>query len=243
MFSLLKKEINSFLTSVIGYAVIIVFLLINGLFLWVIPFDYNILDFGYAGLDNFFKLAPWVFLFLIPAITMKAFAEEQKSGTMELLLTKPLSDLSIVVAKYLSGLILVLISLLPTLVYVFSVYKLGNPVGNLDMGGTIGSYIGLLLLASGFVAIGIFSSALSDNVIVSFLIALFLCGFVYIGFSSISSLAFFGRFDLFIQQIGIQAHYSSLSRGVIDTRDIIYFLSLISVFLLLTKFLLERRKW
>jgi len=243
MYTLLRKEVSSFLNSLIGYSVVIVFLLINGLFLWIFPMQFNIPDYGFASIDNLFTLAPWVFLFLIPAITMRSFAEEQRSGTIELLLTKPLTDLEIILAKYLAGVVLVLFSLLPTLVYFISVYRLGQPVGNIDMGGTWGSYLGLLFLGAGFTAIGIFASSVSGNQIVSFLIAVFLSGFVYIGFEFIYSLSLFGRIDLFIQQLGISAHYASMSRGVIDTRDVIYFLSLIAVFLMLTRFNLERRKW
>lgn len=243
MYTLLRKEVSSFLNSLIGYSVMVVFLLINGLFLWIFPMQFNILDYGFASIDNLFLLAPWVFLFLIPAITMRSFAEEQRSGTIELLLTKPLTDLEIILAKYLAGVVLVFFSLLPTLIYVVSVYRLGQPVGNIDLGGTWGSYLGLLFLGAGFTSIGIFSSSISGNQIVSFLIAVFLCGFVYIGFEFIYGLSLFGKIDLFIQQLGISAHYISMSRGVIDTRDVIYFLSLIAVFLMLTRFNLERRKW
>lgn len=243
MLALLKKEINSFLNSLIGYLVIIVFLLINGLFLWVFPLQFNILDFGFASIDNLFMLSPFVFLFLIPAITMRSFADEQKTGTIELLLTKPLPDMQIIIAKYLAGLILVLFALLPTLVYFVSVYKLGLPPGNIDLGGMWGSYLGLLFLGAGFVAIGIFASSLAENQIVAFITAVFLCGFLYIGFEFIYSLSLFGKIDLFIQSLGMNAHYSSMSRGVIDSRDILYFGSLIAIFLMLTKIKLESRKW
>ena len=243
MLALLKKEISSFLNSLIGYLVIIVFLLINGLFLWVFPLQFNILDFGFASIDNLFMLSPFVFLFLIPAITMRSFADEQKTGTIEVLLTKPLSDMQIIGAKYIAGLVLVLFALLPTLVYFVSVYKLGLPPGNIDMGGTWGSYLGLIFLAAGFVAIGIFASSLAENQIVAFIIAVILCGFLYIGFEFIYSLSLFGKIDLFIQSLGMNAHYASMSRGVIDSRDVLYFGSLIAIFLLLTKIKLESRKW
>lgn len=243
MLALLKKEINSFLNSLIGYLVIIVFLLINGLFLWVFPLQFNILDFGFASIDNLFMLSPFVFLFLIPAITMRSFADEQKTGTIELLLTKPLPDMQIIIAKYLAGLILVLFALLPTLVYFVSVYKLGLPPGNIDLGGMWGSYLGLLFLGAGFVAIGIFASSLAENQIVAFITAVFLCGFLYIGFEFIYSLSLFGKIDLFIQSLGMNAHYTSMSRGVIDSRDLLYFGSLIAIFLMLTKIKLESRKW
>jgi ABC-2 type transport system permease protein len=243
MLTLLKKEISSFLSSLIGYIVITVFLLINGLFLWVFQGDFNILDFGYANLDGLFMIAPFVFLFLIPAITMRLFAEEKRTGTMELLLTKPLTEFEIVMAKFLSGLILVIFSLLPTLVYFFSVYQLGMPKGNLDAGGIWGSYAGLLFLGASFVAIGMFASTITDNQIVSFIIAVFLCGFLYIGFDFIYSFALFGKVDLLIKSLGMNDHYVSMSRGVLDTRDMIYFLGLISFFILLSRYSIERRKW
>ena len=244
MFTLLKKEISSFLSSLIGYIVIIVFLVIISLFLWVFPgTDFNIMENGYANIDGLFYIAPWVFMFLIPAITMRSFAEEKKTGTIELLLTRPISDLQIILAKYLAGLFLVVFSLLPTLIYYFSVHTLGAPVGNVDTGGMWGSYIGLLFLSGGFVAIGIFSSAISDNQIVAFIIALFFSFFCYMGFESISSLDLFGKVDIIIQLLGINSHYLSMSRGVLDTRDIIYFISLISLFVLLTKIVLHSRKW
>ena len=243
MFSLLKKEIQSFLGSLIGYIVIIVFLTIMSLIMWVFPSDYNILDNEYATLGPLFSLAPWVFMFLIPAVTMRLFADENKTGTIELLLTKPLTDLQIISAKYLAGVILVLFSLLPTLVYYIVVYQLGAPEGNLDQGGTWGSYLGLLFLASGFVAIGLFASSLSDNQVISFIIAVFLSFFIYIGFDFISSLALFGSFDLFVIKLGISEHYGSMSRGVIDSRDAFYFFSVIAFFFMLTKLKLSSRNW
>ncbi|MDA9312015.1 gliding motility-associated ABC transporter permease subunit GldF [Vicingaceae bacterium] len=243
MFSLLKKEIQSFLGSLIGYIVIIVFLTIMSLIMWVFPSDYNVLDNEYATLGPLFSLAPWVFMFLIPSITMRLLADENKTGTIELLLTKPLTDLQIISAKYLAGVILVLFSLLPTLIYYVVVYQLGAPEGNLDQGGTWGSYLGLLFLASSFVAIGLFSSSLSDNQVISFIIAVFLSFFTYIGFDFISSLALFGSFDLFVQKLGISEHYGSMSRGVIDSRDALYFLSVIAFFFMLTKLKLSSRNW
>lgn len=243
MFTLYKKEIFSFLNSLIGYIAIIVFLLINGLFLWVFPENFNIIDYGYASLDNYFILSPFVFLFLIPAITMRLFADERKAGTIETLLTKPITDFQIILAKYLAGLTLVIFSLLPTLIYVVTVYNLGLPKGNLDFGGLWGSYIGLLFLASAFVAIGLFISSLTDNQIVAFILSLLICGFLYIGFDLASEMPIFTSRNLFLQSLGIEAHYISMRRGVIDTRDLLYFLSLISIFFLLTKMALESRKW
>jgi ABC-2 type transport system permease protein len=243
MFTLLKKEIQSFLSSLIGYIAITVFLLMVGLFIWVLQIDSNILDAGYATIEPLFVIAPWVFLFLIPAITMRSFADEKKSGTIELLLTRPLTDLQIVLAKYFAGFLLVLFALIPTLVYFISVYKLGNPVGNIDTGGMWGSYIGLLFLGAGFVSIGIFASVITENQVVSFILALFLCYFFYTGFDFIASFALFGKIDNLVMGLGINNHYISMSRGVIDTRDIIYFLSLISLFLISTKTVLQSRKW
>ncbi|MGE5425447.1 MAG: gliding motility-associated ABC transporter permease subunit GldF [Syntrophothermus sp.] len=243
MFTLYIKEINGFLNSLIGYIVIFVFLIVMSLFLWVFPLWFNVLDFGYASLEGLFLLAPFVFLFLIPAITMRSFADEKRSGTLELLMTQPLSDLQVILAKYLAGLTLVLFSLLPTLVYFFSVYRLGFPPGNIDMGGTWGSYIGLFFLGAAFTAIGIFASSLTDNQIISFIFAVVLCGFFYMGFEMIYSFIVSGRTGLFIQSLGINAHYSSMSRGVIDTRDLIYFFSITVFFILLTKISLESRKW
>jgi ABC-2 type transport system permease protein len=216
---------------------------VNGLFLWVFPLDSNILNFGHANIDGLFTIAPFVFLFLIPAITMRMFAEEKKSGTIEQLLTQPLTDLQIIMAKYFGGLILVVFSLLPTLIYFFSVYQLGLPPGNIDQGGLWGSYIGLLFLGASFVAIGLFASSITDNQIISFIIAVVLCGFAYLGFEFIWSLDLFGKYDLFIKSLGISAHYASMSRGVIDTRDVIYFLSVIVLFIMLAKISLASRKW
>ena len=231
MFAILKKEINSFFASPIGYLVIGVFLLLNGLFLWVFKGEFNILDYGFADLSAFFLLAPWILMFLIPAVTMRSFADEKKQGTLELLLTKPISHLNIVLGKYFGAFVLILISLTPTLLYVFTVYQLGNPVGNLDMGSTLGSYFGLLFLIAAYTAIGIFTSSLSDNQIVAFIIAVVLCLLFYIGFEGISEFTS----SNFIEQLGMNIHFKSMSRGVLDTRDIIYFISLTIFFLILTK--------
>jgi len=243
MFVLLKKEISGFLNSVLGYVVISVFLLVNGLFLWIFPLESNILDFGYANIDGLFLIAPFVFLFLIPAITMRFFAEEKKTGTIEFLMTKPLMDLQVILAKYFAAFILVFVSILPTLIYYFSVYQLGFPKGNIDSGGMWGSYIGLIFLGGSFVAIGLFASSLTDNQIISFILAVVLSGFIYIGFELIYSLDLFGNIDLLVKTLGISAHYTAMSRGVIDTRDVIYFMSVIVLFLLFTKLSVESRKW
>ena len=243
MYALFKKEVSNFMSSLIGIMVIVVFLLITGLFLWVFQSDFNLLTYGYANLDGLFILAPWVFLFLVPAVTMRSFAEENRTGTIEMLFTKPLSDWQIILAKFLACVVLVLLALIPTLVYYFSVYRLGFPVGNLDSGGIMGSYIGLFLLSASFVSIGIFCSSVTGNQILAFILSVFLCGFMYIGFEFIYSLSLFGRIDLFIQRLGMAAHYSSISRGVVDTRDILYFLGVMALFLCMTKLVLAKRKW
>ncbi len=243
MIALYKKEINNFFSSIIGYIVIIVFLVINSLFLWVFPSSYNVITMGYASIDGLFNIAPYVFLFLIPAITMRFFAEERRTGTIELLLTKPISDMQIIAAKFFAGFTLLIIALIPTLIYFYSVYQLGYPPGNIDTGGMWGSYLGLLFLGGAFVAIGLFASSITNNQIVSFIVSMFLCSFAFMGFQLIFTLGLFGELDLLIYQLGINAHYSSMSRGVIDTRDIIYFLSIIGLFMVLTKIALESRKW
>ena len=243
MFALYLKEIRSFLSSLIGYFVIVVFLIVVGLFLWVFSTDFNILDYGYANVDGLFIIAPFVFLFLVPAVTMRSFSEEQKSGTMELLFTRPLTDMQIITAKYLAGLTLIVFSIIPTIVYFVSVWYLGLPQGNIDIGGFWGSFIGLLLLGASFVSIGIFASSLTDNQVVSFVLAIVLSAFLYLGFEFVYSLEMFGTFDLFIRSLGISAHYSAVSKGVIDTRDLVYFASVVILFLFLTKLSLARRKW
>jgi len=241
MFKLLLKEINQFFSSLTGYIVLFLFVLMNGLFIWVFPGNYNVLDSGYASLNSVFQLAPWVFLFLVPAVSMRMFADEKKSGTLELLLTRPVTDLEIVMAKYLSSLVLVILSLLPTLIYYASVYAMGNPVGNIDSGGFWGSYIGLLFLASSYAAVGVFASSLTDNQVVAFLLALILSFVCYLGFDYIGSV--FSASEVLIVKFGINEHYRSMSRGVIDTRDVLYFLSLITLFIAGTRLSLQSRKW
>jgi len=242
MYSIFKKEIRSFLSSLIAYVVIIVFLLIVGLFTWVFA-DGNILAQGYASLDTLFFMAPWIFIFLISAITMRSFSEEINQGTFEILSTKPITDFQIILGKYLAAVCLVAFSVLPTLLYFYSVYQLGLPKGNIDMGATWGSYIGLILLGGCYASIGIFSSAATSNQIVAFVLGMFLCFFFYVGFQQISNLSLFGSWDSFIQNLGIQYHYDSISRGVVDSRDLVYFGSLISFFLGLTYIVLDSRKW
>ena len=228
MFPILKKEFNSFFASPIAYLVIGVFLLVNGLFLWVFKDDLNILNAGFADLNSFFLLAPWILLFLIPAITMKSFADELNSGTIETLKTKPISDWQIVLGKFLASLLLIIIALAPTLTYVYTILQLGNPIGNLDIGTTLGSYIGLLFLAATYTSIGLFTSTFSKNQIVAFILAVFITFFLFYGFDAIASL-FSNSYS--VQLFGINEHFKSISRGVIDTRDVIYlFLLLVSFY-------------
>lgn len=218
------------------------FLLVTGLFLWVFP-DSSILDYGYAGLDSFFNIAPYLFIFLIPAISMRSLAEEKKDGTFELLATRPLSDWDIVLGKFLASLAIVILALLPTLIYYFSVYQLGITKGNIDTGAVIGSYIGLILLGSAFTSIGLFTSSLGKNQIIAFTVSVFICFFTYSGLDSISSIISLQSFAGFLTGLGINQHYQSVSRGVLDTRDLIYFLSFTALFLMLTKTILGGRKW
>ena len=243
MYSLFKKEIKSFLGSLIGTLVIVVFLLLTGLFLWVFPGNYNIPDNGYATLEGLFLLAPWVYLFLVPAITMRLFADEKRLGTIEILLTRPVSDFKLVMAKFLAGLTLVVFSLLPTLLYFLSVYLLGNPVGSIDIGATWGSYIGLFFLAAIYVAIGIFASSVTDNQIVSFILAMALSFVFYLGFDFIASAGVPYLFELLFSYFSINNHYVSISRGVVDMRDMIYFIGMTLIFLILTATFLRIGNW
>ena len=242
MISILYKEISGFFTSLVAYMTMAAFLLVTGLFLWVFP-DSSILDYGYAGLDSFFNIAPYLFIFLIPAITMRSLAEEKKDGTFELLATRPLSDWDIVLGKFLASLAIVFLTLLPTLIYYFSVYQLGITRGNIDSGAVIGSYIGLVLLGSAFTSIGIFTSSLGKNQIIAFTVSVFICFFSFSGFDSISSIISLQGIAGFLTATGINQHYQSVSRGVLDTRDLIYFVSFTALFLLLTKTILGGRKW
>ena len=242
MFSLFRKEITSFFGSLTGYLVAFVFLMANGLFLWVFPGNYNILENGYATLDSYFSLAPWIFLFLIPALTMRLFAEEKRLGTLEILITRPLSLFQLVWSKYLAGLVLVIICLLPTLIYFYSVYALGNPVGNWDSGAAWGSFIGLFLLAALYVGIGLLASVLTDNQIFAFIVALFLSFFFYSGFDFIASMNLPLSVTEFFINIGINEHYLSVSRGVVDSRDLIYFISVTLVMLVLTSIFLQQKQ-
>ncbi|MDX2001566.1 MAG: gliding motility-associated ABC transporter permease subunit GldF [Chitinophagales bacterium] len=243
MWSIYKKELNAFFSSVIGYIFIVVFLLITGFFVWINP-DSNVLEYGFASLDVLFSVTPWVFLILIPAITMRSFAEEISAGTIEILATKPIKDVSIILGKYFAAMTLVLFSIVPTFIYFYTVYELGSPKGNLDSGAIWGSYLGVLFLASAFVAVGLFASSITKNQIVSFVLAVSLCFVMHYAFDMVSNLdVFYGRFDAFVQQLGMSAHFISIGRGVIDTRDLTYFLSVTAIFIFFTHTSLESRKW
>jgi ABC-2 type transport system permease protein len=240
MKSIVFREIKSFFGSPIGYLVIALFLIGNGLFLWVFEGDYNILNTGFADLTPFFTLSPWILIFLIPAVTMRSFSDEKKQGTLELLLTKPISLWEIVNGKFLGAFLLIVMAIIPTFIYVEVIWNLGSPEGNLDLGSTLGSYFGLLFLIAAYSAIGIFTSSISENQIVSFIIAVFLCFFFYFGFEGLGSIL--PSFSSFISYFGMQDHYKSMSRGVIDTRDVIYFISIAVLFLSFTVFNLKSIK-
>ena len=240
MKSIVLREIKSFFGSPIGYLVIAIFLIINGLFLWVFEGEYNILNTGFSDLTPFFTLAPWILIFLIPAVTMRSFSDEKKQGTLELLLTKPLSIWQIVNGKFLGALLLIVMAIIPTFIYVAVISNLGIPEGNVGMGSTFGSYFGLLFLIAAYSAIGIFTSTLSDNQIVAFIVAVFLCFFFYFGFEGIASVV--PNIATLVAAFGMQDHFKSMSRGVLDTRDILYFTSITVVFLSFTVYNLKSFK-
>lgn len=235
MKAILIKEIQLYFGSAIGYLVIGLFLLFCGLFLWVFDNQYNILNAGFADLTPFFTLAPWILLFLIPAVTMRSFADEKKQGTLELLLTKPITIWEIVLGKFLASVILLVIAILPTIVYFFIVYNYGLQKGNIDLGNTIGSYLGLILLMANYAAIGVFSSSITENQIVAFLIGVVICFIAYFGFTGISTLSIFKDSGNFLAPFGMDYHFKSISRGVVDSRDLIYFLSATFLFLWATQ--------
>lgn len=243
MISIYWKEITGFFSSLIGYIVLVVFLLLIGSFTWLWQ-DTSILQYNYAGLDPLFSFAPLVFLFLVPAITMRSFAEEYQSGTIEFISTQPLTDWHIILAKFFANLSLVVLAILPTMIYYFSVYRLGSPPGNLDSGGIIGSYIGLIFLSGFFVSIGIFCSSVTSNQIIAFILSAAICFFIFFGFSFLASFpSYVGSIDDILERLGASHHYESLSRGVIDSRDVIYFVSGIVIMLAATNFVLQKRKW
>ncbi|MBN1952869.1 MAG: gliding motility-associated ABC transporter permease subunit GldF [Bacteroidales bacterium] len=239
MISLFLKEVAQFFSSLTGYIVVVVFMVVNGLFLWVFPGNMNILEAGRATLDSLFFIAPWVFLFLIPAITMRSFSEEKKSGKLELLLTRPLTEMQIVLAKYGAAVLVAIIALLPTLFFFISVLSLQESRMPMDTGATWGSYIGLVMIAAIYASIGIFASSLTDNSIIAFVISVLMCFLLFSGFDMISLMDLGSKPGIFIMKLGIKEHYQSISRGVIDTRDLVYFLSVIVLFLGLTRYKLK----
>lgn len=242
MFRVLGKEFNGFLNSLIAYIVIGVFLTAMGLLTWVFP-ETSVLEYGYADMFTVFDLGPYVFIFLVPAITMRSFAEEKKAGTMELLLTKPLTDWQIILGKFFACLLLIVLAVAPTLVYYVSVYLLGNPVGNIDTPGVVGSYAGLILLGAVFCAIGIFASSVTSSQIIAFIVGAFLCFFMFTGFESLSLLNVWSEQVLFVKQLGLLYHYESMSKGLIDSRDLIYFGSVTALMLMLTRIMIGSRSW
>ncbi len=242
MIHIFLKEFNSFLNSLIGYLVVGVFLIAMGLLMWVFP-DSSVLRDGYANMDTLFLVGPYIFIFLVPAITMRSFAEERKLGTLELLMTKPLSEADVVLGKFLAAFLLVIISLALTLIYYFVLSYLGNPEGNIDAPGVMGSYVGMILLGGVFCSIGILASSLTSNQIVSFIVAAFFCFIFYSGFDSVASLFNDGESSLLVKQFGIVYHYESISKGLIDSRDLVYFLGVGGILLLFTKVVLSSRSW
>ncbi|RXQ97326.1 gliding motility-associated ABC transporter permease subunit GldF [Ancylomarina salipaludis] len=243
MFTLLLKEFRSFFSSISGYLIISIFLLATGLFIWVFPGNTNVLDGGYANLDTLFDMAPWIYLFLIPALCMRLFTDERKSGTIELLFTRPISDFKIVLSKFFAALLLVIFSLLFCLIYYLSVYYLGKPVGSIDVGAFWGSFLGLFFLAIGYVSLAVFAGSLTDNQIIAFLLSLVLCFSFYMGFDYLSDLMIFQSLQTEVINLGINEHYRSLSRGVVDSRDVSYFICLSLTFLFATRTVLQSRKW
>jgi len=241
MIALYKKEISVFFSSIIGYLIIGLFLFINSLILWHDISDINILDNAYANMDSLFSIAPLIFLVFIPAVSMRVFAEEFNTGTIETLMTKPITAFNIVLAKYLAVLSLILISIIPTIIYVVSIYFLGEIIGNLDLASIVGSYIGLILLSSIFSTISVYASSLSSNQIVAFILAIIICSFFYFGLDLLSQVPLLLSVDLIIQKIGISFHYNMLSKGLIKLSDFVYFISVSLLFIKLTEGVIKSR--
>ncbi len=242
MWAIFRKEVQVFFNSLTGYVVVGVFLTLLGLIMWVFE-DYSILNYNYATLDQLFTVAPMIFLFLIPAVCMRSFSEERQMGTIETLFTKPVGEWDIVLAKFFSALFLVFVALIPTVIYYYSVWQLGSPQGNIDSGEVVGSYIGLFFLSAIFISISLMASVISDNQIVAFLVAALLCFLAYWGFQFVSSMSVFvGRADHVLQKMGIDYHYRSISRGAVDSRDVVYFMSMVVFFLYLTYHQLLQQK-
>ncbi|NDB35857.1 MAG: gliding motility-associated ABC transporter permease subunit GldF [Flavobacteriia bacterium] len=242
MYALYLKEIRGFLSSVVGYVFLLIFLIACWLFNWMLDSSMNLINYGQADLTPFFNAAPYVFLILIPAITMKSLAEERRTGTIELLYTRPLSDLSILLAKYLASLTLLLLAIMPTIVYYITLYYLGSPSGNIDSGAALTSYLGLVLLGAAFVAIGIFSSSITTSQIVSFIIAIALCYFFYDGLSLLGNYAEFGNLDFYLQYVSLNFHYDAIKKGVVDASDIVFNVSFIILFLSASLYIVKTLK-
>lgn len=242
MYAVFKRELFSLLNSLMAYITIGIFLLVSGLLLWFFP-DTSILEYGYAELTGFFSLTPFMFMFLIPAITMRSFAEERREGTYILLASRPLSDWQIIMAKYFACLALVFFTLLPTLLYYYSIVQLGLPKGNIDGGAVTGSYIGLFLLGSSFVAIGIFASSITKNQVIAFAVAVFISFIFYSGFDALSKVFTLNLFEDIFSWLSVNQHFQSMSRGVLDTRDVVYFITFDLLFLGMTGLSIGGRKW
>lgn len=243
MFAIFRKEISGFFSSLTGYIVIIVFLLVNSMFMWVFPGEWNIIDSGYAGLDTLFFLSPWVFLFLVPAVTMRMIAEEKRLGTIELIYSRPITERGFIYGKYLASVALVLLALLPAVIYYISVFQLGESHGNIDRGGTLGAFIGLFFLASVYASAGLFASSLTDNQVIAFIVAVLICFVMFAGFDSFAYLPGLKKLDEFVIRLGINEHYKSVSRGVLDIRDAVYFAAVVAIFNEATRLVLLSRKW
>lgn len=243
MFTIFRKEITEFFSSLTGYIVIIVFLLVNSLFMWIFPGELNILDSGYAGLDTLFIISPWVFLFLVPAVTMKMIAEEKRLGTIELIFSRPVTERGIVYGKYLASVALVILSLLPCLIFYISVCQLGETPGNLDKGAVLGASLGLFFLAAVYASAGLLASSLTDNQVIAFIIAVLVSFILFMGFDSFAYLPGLKKIDEFVIRLGINEHYKSISRGVIDINDVAYFIAIVVIFNEATRLVLLSRKW
>lgn len=242
MITLYKKEISIFFSTIIGYLIIGLFLLISSLILWHDISEINILDNAYASLDSFFSIAPLIFLLFIPAVSMRVFSEEFNTGTIETLITKPISSFEIVTAKFFAVLSLVIIAILPTITYVISIYFLGETTGNLDLAAVVGSYIGLLLLSSIFASISVYASSLSSNQIVAFILAIIISSFFFFGFDILSQLPYLQIVDLTLQKIGISYHYNMMSKGLLKVSDLVYFISVSLLFIKLTEIVIKIKK-
>ena len=242
MWTVYKKEIRSFLSSLIAYIVMGAFLLATGLFMWVLEGS-TVFDLGLASMLVMFQLAPYILIFLVPAITMRSFSDEKKYGTLELLVTKPVSELNIILGKYLASLSLVIIAILPTLIYYYSIYQLGAPAGNIDTGAMWGSYFGLILLAACYTSVGLFCSSLTENQIVALISSMALCFLFYQVLGLFGEIQWLNTVGKSLRWFGLDYHYYSISRGVIDTRDVLYFLGFSAFFVVSTKLVFQSRKW